>query len=276
MPSQIKRICVLLDGPAVMNFMGQALQRAQAEVGVEFPLVIIRENGDPASSMSQGKRLLAKFIYYGKRLACRELALCKKIPIEQWAVFRNAEIVYSSALRSGKNGTALPASIIRLIQSRNIDLILRRGFGIIKGEVLNCVPWGVLSYHMGRLSHYRGSMGAINAYINNEPYLYISIQRLNEKLDRGDLILQIPVDIRMAPSYRAAMNRFFESAIGSLSDAIKRMQAVDFKFSRVDFLPGRHFPFPNIWGLIRLSVRFFVADTKRRLGLNWRGKSSRQ
>lgn len=65
------------------------------------------------------------------------------------------------------------------------DVLLRFGFGIIRGEVLDIPTYGVWSYHHGDPRMYRGSPPAFWETYHDHPVVGIVLQRLTGALDSG-------------------------------------------------------------------------------------------
>ena len=74
------------------------------------------------------------------------------------------------------------------IEQYNLDLILRRDFRILKGEILNSAKYGVWSLHHGDNDSYRGLAPGFWEVYNNEPTTGVTLQILNDTLDGGDII----------------------------------------------------------------------------------------
>tara|TARA_X000000950_G_scaffold271015_1_gene351541 strand:+ start:48 stop:1727 length:1680 start_codon:yes stop_codon:yes gene_type:complete len=74
------------------------------------------------------------------------------------------------------------------IKNLNLDLLIRGGSGILKGEILNVCRLGIFSFHHGDNDFYRGGPPGFWEVYNREPSTGFVIQRLNEVLDGGDVI----------------------------------------------------------------------------------------
>ncbi|OUU19077.1 MAG: hypothetical protein CBB97_19790 [Candidatus Endolissoclinum sp. TMED37] len=77
---------------------------------------------------------------------------------------------------------------ISQIHNLKLDLIIRCGTGIFKGLILNSTKYGILSSHHGDNRYYRGGPGGFWEVYNNSADSGFVIQRLNEKLDAGDVL----------------------------------------------------------------------------------------
>ncbi|MFC7203392.1 hypothetical protein ACFQJC_07695 [Haloferax namakaokahaiae] len=75
------------------------------------------------------------------------------------------------------------------------DVAIRFGFGMLKGDVLSAPTYGVLSYHLGDVRTYRGQVGGFYEFINDEDEMGITLQRLTETLDGGEIVELETIDI---------------------------------------------------------------------------------
>ena len=77
---------------------------------------------------------------------------------------------------------------INTIKQLNLDIIIRGGSGILKGEILNSAKFGVISFHHGdNLVNRGGPSGFWEVYEKN-PKTGFTIQILNEQLDGGNVL----------------------------------------------------------------------------------------
>lgn len=77
---------------------------------------------------------------------------------------------------------------IRIIREREIDVIVRCGSGILRGDILTAAKYGVLSFHHGDNRTNRGGPSGFWEVLLGEPSSGFIIQRLNSELDGGDII----------------------------------------------------------------------------------------
>lgn len=76
-------------------------------------------------------------------------------------------------------------SDIEEIRKRNLDVILRFGFNILKGDVLTVSRYGVWSYHHGDNEYYRGGPPYFWELYENSKLSGVILQILTEELDAG-------------------------------------------------------------------------------------------
>jgi len=79
---------------------------------------------------------------------------------------------------------------IKKIKNLNLDVIIRGGSGILKGDILNVCKIGIFSFHHGDNDFYRGGPPGFWEVYNQEPSTGFIIQRINEVLDNGDVIFK--------------------------------------------------------------------------------------
>jgi hypothetical protein len=74
------------------------------------------------------------------------------------------------------------------LKKKKLDIILRLGSGIIRGEILNVSKNGIISLHHGDPASYRGGPPGFWELLNKEPNIYFMIQKLTDELDNGQII----------------------------------------------------------------------------------------
>lgn len=74
------------------------------------------------------------------------------------------------------------------LKALNIDVIMRFGFRILKGEILSLPRFGVWSYHHGDENNFRGGPSCFWEMVQGAPAVGCILQVLTEKLDGGRVI----------------------------------------------------------------------------------------
>lgn len=77
---------------------------------------------------------------------------------------------------------------IQNIKNHQLDFILRFGFGIIKGDILNAAKYGVWSFHHDDEMEYRGGPPGFWEWMEDVPRNGVILQRLTEDLDKGYIL----------------------------------------------------------------------------------------
>ncbi len=74
------------------------------------------------------------------------------------------------------------------IKEANLQLMIRGGRGILKGKILTCCPDGIISFHHADNDVNRGGPAGFWEVYKKLPRTGFIIQRLNEKLDAGEVL----------------------------------------------------------------------------------------
>lgn len=102
---------------------------------------------------------------------------------------------------------------IEEIKKHDLDFILRFGFDIVRGDVLNCAKHGIWSYHHDDERVVRGGPPGFWEFMRGIPENGIILQRLTDSLDKGLIIKRMKFSTTMH-SYKEHLNRlFFESEV---------------------------------------------------------------
>jgi hypothetical protein len=76
------------------------------------------------------------------------------------------------------------------IKCYKLDILVRGGSGILRGEVLTVCPFGIVSFHHANNDVYRGGPAGFWEVFNREPSTGFILQRLTDELDGGDVLLK--------------------------------------------------------------------------------------
>ncbi len=77
---------------------------------------------------------------------------------------------------------------IAVLKRERLDVILRFGFNIIRGDILSVATYGVWSYHHGDNNQYRGGPAGFWEMYERNPVTGTVLQVLTEELDGGHVI----------------------------------------------------------------------------------------
>lgn len=82
----------------------------------------------------------------------------------------------------------LSKATITELGSKKLDVIIRCGSGILRGDILDISKFGVISFHHGDNRVNRGGPVGFWEVLNSEPSTGFVIQRLNNELDGGEVL----------------------------------------------------------------------------------------
>lgn len=233
---------LLLDEPAMERWAVDAVETAMRETGVSVELILL-EADEEARTANPVKRYATAAREYGAwtpALALHRLvntpAYLEKTPLEdlEWAA--DAEIRRTRAQPAEGFGQRLPAAALERIDALDIDLLFRRGFGILQGDVLTTPSEGVLSFHHGDVRRYRGRPTAVWEFANGESTAGITLQRLTPQLDGGEIVVEKSVDVADCRTWQEVERRLFERSTDMLATACTRLEDSAFEPTSVDEL----------------------------------------
>lgn len=152
----------------------------------------------------------------GQKITCppvKELALNHSLPIEQpEKVKRNP--VFTS-----------------LIKSLEPDIVVVVAYGkILPKEILDIPRYGCLNIHASLLPKYRGAAPIQWALLNGEKETGVTIMKLDERLDTGDIILQEKVIVDQEDNALSLSKKLFTKAGQLLLAALEQIKSNKVKF----------------------------------------------
>ncbi len=89
-----------------------------------------------------------------------------------------------------KSGEYFQDSEIEAIKTYKLDFILRFGFNILRGEILNSARYGIWSFHHDDELKYRGGPPGFWEIYRGDPLNGAILQRLTERLDAGIILFK--------------------------------------------------------------------------------------
>ena len=136
-------------------------------------------------------------------------------------------------------------------------MCLISGFGIIKKPFLNLCNHGIISYHHGNIRKYRGQPPAFWELCYNEKEMGITLQKLSEGLDCGEVIIEKSIEISPSDTYGFLKERMFLESVDMMHNAIDLLEEEGFAPKRVDNL-GKIYTIPNFrqWTALHLKVLY--------------------
>ncbi|WP_266081303.1 formyltransferase family protein [Haladaptatus caseinilyticus] len=118
----------------------------------------------------------------------------------------------------------------------NTDVVIRFGFGILTDPLLSMPKHGVLSFHRGNLRTYRGQPGGLWEFLNDESTAGVTLQRIGDSLDAGEIIVEKDVDISTAHTWREVERRQIAVCEEMLTIGIGRLRDSTYEATTPDSL----------------------------------------
>lgn len=164
------------------------------------------------------------------------------------------------------------ADDIGKIKLYELDVLIRFGFGIIKGNILSAAKYGIWSLHHGDNKVNRGGPPAFWEVVKQESVTGVTLQRLSDDLDGGNVIRKSFLSTNNTSFYRNQNATFwagvelFTSALNDLSKG--RLKLID--EADVEFFHRPDFPLFYSYPLYknpsnRKSIKIFLSFWRRRI-----------
>lgn len=162
---------------------------------------------------------------------------------------------------------------IQKIKNYNIDLFIRLGFRILRGDILKAAKFGIWSYHHGDNSTNRGGPAGVWEVIERRDETGVVLQILNENLD-GGLVLEKGLFATKKMSFSKNRNNFYKQAIGILPREIEKLQIlgpekyfnkIDEKNKNIEFYSNRLYKVPENLTILKFIFRNLFDITKHKV-----------
>lgn len=110
-------------------------------------------------------------------------------PVKLYAAAHNIPVIQPESLKNNNE-------VFEIIKGKNPEVIVVAAYGnILPKEILEIPRYGCINVHASLLPNYRGAAPVNWAIINGEPVTGVTIMKMNQRLDAGDIILTREVKI---------------------------------------------------------------------------------
>jgi len=240
----MKIVIISQDDPFyICEFFKLFLHKAKA-AGFSIPLIIILPPFNE-NIFSLVKRM---YYFYGFRLFLRRgfqyvwLRLLDKFGLGQWSVPSIAAQYSVPALKVVDVNDPKLVDELKLLSP---DVILSVAAPqIFKRPLLSVPRWGCVNIHSAKLPKYRGMMPNFWAMYHGDSTAGITIHTMDEKIDRGKIILQTEIPIYPNESLDSLIRRSKRAAADLAIQALEQIR--DGKVQSRDYEgEGSYFSFPK-------------------------------
>lgn len=146
-------------------------------------------------------------------------------------------------------------AFIALLKSLKPDMVVVVAYGkILPKEVLNIPKYGCINVHASLLPKYRGAAPIQWALLNGEKETGVTIMKIEELLDAGEIILQEKVKIDDEDNAETLSNKLFGLSGKLLLEALRQIEE-----GRAKYTPQNE-----------TEVTFAPAITKESAEIDWR------
>jgi len=146
----------------------------------------------------------------------------RKVDISNSEPFRSARIVAFSATTAG-SWQEIPSNIIN--KENTGDLIVRLGMSLILNPEKLGLRHGIISYHHGDPSKFRGRPAGYYELESNEKIVGVVVQQIGNKIDRGVLLAKGYSKV-FKYSYRRTIEELYKTGEPLLNLAFRNLEAI--------------------------------------------------
>ena len=204
------RIGILLDGFVLSRFFQQVISHIQRCNFASIELIVVNQasaSAGPARPRSKWRTLVA-VLKDTKRRSSLGYTLYQKFDARYYPQendplasadcseqLANIDILRGAPIAKGFVHRVAPDDVAR-IRGYNLDVILRFGFNILKGEILTSARYGIWSYHHGDNEYYRGGPALFWELVEDNQLSGVILQILTEELDGGRVLAKALSQLR--------------------------------------------------------------------------------
>lgn len=155
-------------------------------------------------------------------------------PVSEYALKNNLPLFQPESLPDKPWKIKDPQNLLNFVKKLNPDLIIVAYFGQkIPPEVINFPKFGSLNIHPSLLPNYPGSSPTVWAILNGEKQTGVTVLKMNENFDAGEIIAQEKEEIKDTDIPEELYERLFQKGAGLLSKTLP------------DYLSGKIKPTPQ-------------------------------
>lgn len=115
------------------------------------------------------------------------------------------------------------------------DVVVRFGFGLLKGDILTAPEYGVISSHGSDIRTYRG-MGPRITFLNGDRTADVTLQRLTEDIDGGKIITVSSRRLPDRPTIDEVFGRIYDLKTRIFAEGVDRLRQPDFEYTEPESL----------------------------------------
>jgi len=176
------RFGVMCRGTVFPAWQADAIKRLLSLEKVSCGLLIFDDN-PPAL----GKRNLKHLLWYAYSSLSKKLSRSSR-KVDLTKQFEAIPSIFCQTDKSKHLSQHLVDKDIQRIREADLHFILKFGFGIIRGEILDAARYGVWSFHHDDEQTYRGGPPAFWEIYNDDKITGAILQMLTDKLDAGVIL----------------------------------------------------------------------------------------
>ncbi|AMQ57477.1 hypothetical protein AO498_13595 [Algoriphagus sanaruensis] len=260
------RIGFLLDSLIIQAWQAETIRKLLSTGKVEISVFVV--NDSPRPSGGNSPVLYRIYRKLDRILFKNSLDAFKQVPLSQ-IIPETVPILSVNPIQK-KYRDNFSEDDLKRIDTFNSDILIRFGFRILSGEILNLPKLGVWSFHHGDPSIYRGGPPAFWEVMCQIPATGCVLMRINEQLDQGEMLYQTHTQTDPLSVQRNA-NRIFWMSASFPARVIQSLNSLGSNnWKRKDISSTSNFSSsirkpPKTRSMLGLGLNLFSRNLKRKL-----------
>ena len=210
------RFSIILDSKLVMRRWQLSALNIVLQNGHQLETIYL------CSNTKKPRKTLGNFFYFVfAGLTRTRLDSQKKVDIRNSEPFRSARVVTFSAITVG-SWQEIPSNIIN--EETTGDLIVRLGMSLILNSEKLGLRHGIISYHHGDPSKFRGRPAGYYELESNEKIVGVVVQKIGNRIDRGVQLAKGYSKV-FKFSYRRTLEDLYKTGEPLLNLAFRNLEA---------------------------------------------------
>ena len=188
-PASPLRFGIMCNGLQLSRWQLESIRLLQESGYAEPVLLIVNHSAEqpPLTGFAKWKKYPYRHMLYrvAKRFLFHIPAMEQEPMPDAWKALPT---LYCTTIRKGKYSEYFSEDDLQKISNHRLDFVLRYGFNIIRGKVLDVPRYGVWSYHHGDEMLFRGGPVGLWEMYRRSLVNGVVLQRLNDLIDAGVIL----------------------------------------------------------------------------------------
>lgn len=175
------RFGILCNGPILKEWQARVVEQL-IHSGLATPVLLIMDATERSYKLPFSKIVYRAYTRFAPAPAAMAVRNCSDL-------LKDVAQMECVTVKKGKFNEYFSEADCTKIRTYQLDFMIRFGFNIIKGDMLQAAKYGIWSYHHDDEQVFRGGPPGLWEIMHNKPVNAVMLQRLTDKLD-GGIVLQ--------------------------------------------------------------------------------------
>lgn len=209
------KVALLIDNSYINFWQYNALIKSKNNIDIKIIL--------NCTNTKTKRNYFKNFCYYLINIISIKGKYTRKIDIRN--KFSNSKLINFESIYNN-NWQLLPDKIINELVNKEVELVIKFGLNLLQINNINkVIKHGVISFHHGDPSKYRGRPAGFYEILNQEDYMGTIVQKLNNTIDKGEVLYFAKTKI-FPFSYKKTISNAFENSQYILKKAILNLSHI--------------------------------------------------